>query len=291
MYGILNVNKPAGVTSRDVVNHVQRLVKPAKAGHAGTLDPLARGVLIVCVGPATRLIEYVQRMPKRYRGEFLLGRRSDSDDVEGTVEELASPPAPAREAIDAALPPLTGEVLQRPPVYSAIKVAGKRAYKLARQGAEVELEPRPVTIHSLRVVAYDYPRLVLDIECGGGTYVRAIGRDLAEALGTAAVMSALERTAIGGFTVETALNPDDITRENVQDVMLPALTALGSMPTITLTTDEHVTLTNGQTIERETETDVAEWAALTTEGELAAILISPQPGTLRAIRMLLPAQR
>ena len=206
MFGIFNINKPAGWTSRDVVNRVQRLVRPAKAGHAGTLDPLATGVLVVCVGPATKLISYVQQQLKEYEATFILGQSSPSDDVETEICELEQPPIPTREAIEAKLPDFVGTIQQRPPLYSAIKVEGQRAYKLARGGSDMELPARPVEIYELSVTAYEYPELCLKIRCGSGTYVRSIGRDLADSLGTAAVMSALTRTAIGKFQVQEGLD-------------------------------------------------------------------------------------
>ena len=176
MFGILNLNKPTGWTSRDVVNRVQRLVRPNKAGHAGTLDPLATGVLIVAVGQATRLIEFAHQLPKYYRATFQLGCSSDSDDVDTEVKPLTQPPIPTHQEVEGALAVFTGVIQQRPPAYSAVHVDGQRSYKLARRGETVELQPRPVTIHSLDVVRYEYPELVLDIHCGSGTYVRALGR-------------------------------------------------------------------------------------------------------------------
>ena len=193
MFGLLNINKPSGITSRRVVDRVARLVKPLKAGHAGTLDPLASGVLVVCVGQATRLIEYVQRMPKRYRATFLLGRSSPTEDVEGEVSELAGAPEPSRAQIEQAAQGMLGQLAQRPPAFSAIKVAGRRSYDLARAGQAVELEPRTITVYGIDLIAYRYPELELDIRCGSGTYVRTLGRELAERLGSCAVMS-LERT-------------------------------------------------------------------------------------------------
>src|SRR4051794_5854504 len=159
MFGLLNIDKPAGLTSRDVVNVVQRLVRPHKVGHAGTLDPLATGVLIVALGPATRLVEYVQRMAKTYQATFLLGRTSDTEDVEGTVMELDRAPIPNAHEIDAALPAFVGTIQQTPPAYSALKVAGRRAYQMARRGEAVELAARPVEIHGIEVIRYDYPEL------------------------------------------------------------------------------------------------------------------------------------
>jgi len=151
LYGILNLNKPAGVTSRRVVDDVQRLVRPAKVGHAGTLDPLATGVLVVCTGAATRLIEYVQQMPKSYTGTFLLGRQSPTEDVDGEVTELDSPPVPSWPEIEAAVRAFEGRIEQRPPAFSALKVGGRRAYDLARRGKSVELKSRPVTIHRISI--------------------------------------------------------------------------------------------------------------------------------------------
>lgn len=160
-------------------------MRPVKVGHAGTLDPLATGVLVVCLGPATRLIQYVQQLPKRYTGTFLLGRRSASDDIEEEIVELQNVAVPTIDEVLAVLPRFTGTIQQRPPIYSAIKVKGQRAYDLARAGQDLQLDARPVVIHDLRVVRYEYPELVLDIGCGSGTYIRSLGRDIAESLATA----------------------------------------------------------------------------------------------------------
>jgi tRNA pseudouridine55 synthase len=211
LFGLLNLNKPPGVTSRRLVDRVQRLVKPAKVGHAGTLDPLASGVLVLGIGPATRLVEYIQEMPKHYRATFLLGRTSTTEDIDGEVTELEDAVPPTRERLERIAEEMTGEIEQRPPIYSALKVSGRRAYALARAGQQVELAPRMVRIHCLRIVRYEYPELCLDVACGGGTYVRSLGRDLAERAGTAAVMSALERTAIGRFVVADALEASRLT--------------------------------------------------------------------------------
>ncbi|MFZ5832304.1 MAG: tRNA pseudouridine(55) synthase TruB [Planctomycetota bacterium] len=248
--GLLNVSKPPDVTSRKVVDLVARLVRPAKAGHAGTLDPLATGVLVVCVGPATRLIEYVQRLPKRYRATFLLGRYSPTEDVEGEVVELPNPPVPSLPEVVEAAAKLTGEILQRPPAFSALKVQGRRAYDLARKGQAVDLQPRPVTVYSLTVVEYDYPRLVLDVECTGGTYVRSLGRDLADSLGSAAVMAELVRTAIGAFRIEDALNPQGLTEERLVAHLLPPLRAVETLPHVVLSTELAARLRRGMRIRR-----------------------------------------
>jgi tRNA pseudouridine55 synthase len=271
MFGLLNLNKPPGVTSRDVVNQVQRLVRPHKVGHAGTLDPLATGVLVVCVGPATRLMEYVQRMPKRYVGAFLLGRQSPTEDVEGEVEVLANPPIPTSEQINEALPGFLGEILQTPPAFSALKLQGRRAYELARKGAAVELAPRPVTIHELAVSSYDYPNLTLDIRCGSGTYVRSLGRDLARVLGTQAVMSALERRAIGVFRVEEAVSPAVLTAENLAAHLQPPQLALSDLPTIVLNAGEREHFRHGRTIANRFGVSSSEAAAVDEQGQLVAV--------------------
>jgi len=286
-YGILNLNKPPAVTSRDIVNQVQRLVRPAKVGHAGTLDPLATGVLVVCVGAATRLIEYVQRMPKSYTGTFLLGRSSPTEDVEGEVTELDDPPVPTREQIVAAAAALVGRIEQRPPIYSALKVAGRRAYALARKGKEVELKPRPVVIHRLEVEAYDYPQLTLNIACGSGTYVRSLGRDLAESVGTEAVMSALVRTKVGRFELQDALDPQQITQDNWADQLLPTAQAVESLSRIELSADEIIEIRNGRMIPRDVaQADTKEIAAIDATGRLIAILVRRHEGLLGPLRNL-----
>ncbi len=245
MHGFLNLNKPAGTTSRQVVNRVQRLAGTRRVGHAGTLDPLATGVLVVGVGAATRLIEYVQRMPKSYRATFLLGRQSETEDLEGDVTFLENPPTPARDEVAAAAAKFVGCTRQRPPAYSALKIQGRRAYDLARRGRPVELSPREVTIHRLTVVRYEYPELVLEVECGGGTYIRSLGRDLAESLGTAAVMSALERTAVGRFAIQQAADPRELTAESCLALLQPLARAVDMLPAVVLSAEEVVRIGHG----------------------------------------------
>lgn len=280
MYGIMNLNKPTGMTSRRAVDLVERLVRPAKAGHAGTLDPLACGVLVMCLGPATRLIEYVQQMPKRYRATFLLGQSSPTEDLEGEITLLEDPPRPTRDEIQCAAVRMTGEIQQRPPAFSALKIKGKRAYDLARSGKQVDLAERPVTIYELELIEYEYPQLVLDIKCSSGTYIRSFGRDLAESLGTAAVMSALTRTAIGSFTLEAACPVGDLTRDNLADHLLPALLAVESMPTLQLSPGELSQIANGQTIDRDPPPNYTEFAGLDSTGRLRSILAVKQQGKL-----------
>ncbi len=262
------------MTSRDAVNFVQRLVRPAKAGHAGTLDPLAVGVLVVCVGSASRLIEYVQRMRKQYVGTFLLGQSSPTEDIEGELTAHANPTVPTLEQITSAKSRLVGRILQRPPAFSALKVGGKRAYDMARAGQPLELQPRPIEVHSLDVVRYEYPELVLEIECGSGTYVRSLGRDLAESLGTSAVMSALTRTTIGSWQVEEAIDPRQLTAENWKSHLEPMQLAVSALPTRVLTEAEISQVRRGLFIPDSPKTSGDEVAAVDTSGNLAAILVA-----------------
>jgi len=286
MDGFLNLHKPAGMTSRQVVDQMQRLLGMRRVGHAGTLDPLATGVLVVAAGAATRLIEYVQQTPKSYLGTFLLGRHSPTEDLEGEVTELANPPLPTAEQLSAAARALTGPIQQRPPVYSALKIQGRRAYDLARKGRAVELQPRTVTIHRLDVVSYQYPEVVLRVECSSGTYMRSLGRDLAESLGTTAVMSALERTAIGGFRIAEAADPWQLTAESCAARLLPLACAVTQLPTIVLSADEIVRIQHGLTIVRDALPAAQEIAALDATGRLVAVVGPQEQGVLRPLRNL-----
>ncbi|MHB1036525.1 MAG: tRNA pseudouridine(55) synthase TruB [Pirellulales bacterium] len=282
-FGLLNINKPSGMTSRRVVDVVQRLVRPAKAGHAGTLDPLASGVLVVCLGAATRLIEYVQRMPKRYTGTFLLGRESPTEDVEGPVTELPDAPRPTLDELARAATELTGPIQQRPPAFSALKVAGRRAYDLARAGKDVVLQPRPVMVHRLAVARYEYPEMTLDVECGAGTYIRSLGRDLANRVGTAAVMSALTRTAIGSFRLAEACELDRLTPQTLAERVLPALRAVESLPTVVLTDEESARIKHGLAVEKAAPPG-EEFAGVDCSGRLVAILVRRADGCLGPLR-------
>lgn len=246
--GLLNLDKPAGLTSRRVVDQIARLVRPAAAGHAGTLDPLATGVLVVCVGRATRLAQYVQRMPKHYRAGFRLGVTSDTDDAEGQLEPVQVDRPPTREQIEALLTQFVGEIKQRPPAYSAVRVEGRRAYQRARRGETVTPKPRRITIYEIKLTLYAYPDLELEIECGSGTYIRAIGRDLGEKLGCGAVMQSLQRTAIGGFRVEEAVEPKHLTRENLPEHLLPPARAVEDLPTVSFDTGNLSRLAHGLSV-------------------------------------------
>ena len=248
MVGLLNINKPVGMTSRRVVDIVARLAGTKRVGHAGTLDPLASGVLVVCLGWATRLVPYIQERPKTYRAGFLLGRRSDTDDVTGTVVEIAGAVRPPRDQIESALSDFVGEIQQVPPQFSAVHVQGKRAHKLARRGESVTIEPRTVCVYRIELLAYDFPALELLVECGSGTYIRAIGRDLGNALGCGAVMDSLVRERIGEFSIDAAVGPDALAQESLADFLMPPLAAVSHFPRHLCTTAESAEILRGRPV-------------------------------------------
>jgi tRNA pseudouridine55 synthase len=288
-FGLLNINKPSGISSRDAVNRVQQLVKPAKVGHAGTLDPLASGVLVLCLGPATRLIPYVQRMSKRYRATFILGQTSDTEDITGTVSDVARAEWVTAQQVESVLPAFTGEIMQRPPAYSALKVDGQRAYKRARRGETVDIPARSITIHNIQMRSFDYPNMQLDIECGSGTYVRSLGRDIAERLGTGAVMSALVRTAVGPFDIDSALAFDGLDAESLSANMIDPLSGVSELPTVALTAEEIERIGRGQLIANRfsalsTIGDDQHCAAVDDMQHLVAILVPRRNGQLGPLR-------
>lgn len=286
-FGLLNLDKPAGITSRRVVDRVAAAVKPAKAGHAGTLDPLATGVLIVCVGRATRLIEYVQQLPKSYSARFLLGKSSDTDDVTGDLADVPVDVPPARDVVETALRSFVGRIDQVPPAFSAVHVEGKRAYKLARKGDQVELPPREVDVYRLQLLRYEYPDLDVEIDCGSGTYVRALGRDLGEVLGCGAVMSRLTRTAIGPFTLDAAVQLDDVSPASVAALLRPAADAVAHLRQHRCSEDDLQSLRHGRRIAAGRYFPRGEPVAiLSPSGELAAIAEPADDGATLAPRQV-----
>ncbi len=254
--GILIIAKSAGPTSHDVVALVRRLAATKRVGHGGTLDPFASGVLPVFLGHATRVVEYHLGDRKAYRATICFGASSTTDDLEGELTP-ASGPAPTREAVEAALPSLTGPISQRPPAYSAVKVAGRRAYAMARAGETVVLAERAVTIHALDLVSWDAtdpdrPVAVVDVACSAGTYVRALARDMGEHLGSAAYLGALTRTASGPFTLDTARTLDAVRAAAAEDpsglipMLRPIDDGLDAFPVVTLSPDEVAAIARGQ---------------------------------------------
>ena len=272
MFGFINLNKPQGISSRDAVNVVQRLVKPAKVGHCGTLDPLASGVLVVCVGPATRLTKFVQDSPKTYAGSFRLGLESNTEDTEGQVVALDSPPIISAKQLEETLDQFVGKIEQVPPAFSAIKVDGKRAYDVARRGGDVTLKARTIEIFSLRLSNFSYPDFELEIQCGSGTYVRSLGRDIARKLDSAAVMTGLVRTAIGEFSIEQAVEPSCLSRSNLAENIGPVEVGLSKLPTVVLNDDQAAALINAVPIDLDIESDGTDVVAKNQQDRVLAIL-------------------
>lgn len=220
--GLLVVDKPVGVTSMDVVRRVRAAAQGCRTGHAGTLDPLASGVVVCCLGRATRAVEHLMGLAKVYRGEIDLGAFTDTDDAEGEPRPVAVAEPPGEEAVRAALAGFVGEIDQVPPAYSALKVAGRPAYALARRGETVELAARRVRIDEIRCERYAWPIVELAVRCGRGTYIRSLARDLGRALGTGGHLRSLRRTAVGPYTVEEAVALDAVPRPLTAEHLLPA---------------------------------------------------------------------
>lgn len=217
LQGVLNFDKPAGVSSARVVSRVKRLLpRGTKIGHAGTLDPFATGVLLLLVGKATKLCERLMDEPKQYHATVKLGSTTPTDDPESPATATDGALPVSEESVRAALVSFVGEILQRPPAFSALKVAGRRAYALARAGQAVELRPRTVRVYGIELLDYEWPLARLRIDCGRGTYVRAIARDLGESLGVGGHLTQLRRTRIGPFDATTAVPPETLEADGVE---------------------------------------------------------------------------
>lgn len=265
------------MTSRDVVNVVQRRIRPIKVGHAGTLDPLAEGVLVLGVGPAVRLVPYVQQLPKHYRATFLLGQSSVSGDLEGEVLQHPEHPVPSLDQLQNAAAQLIGNIEQIPPAHSAIWVDGKRAYKRVRAGEQIEMPSRTVRVDSLVILNYDFPKLELDIVCGSGTYIRTLGIDLAKLAGSAAVMAYLQRTGVGDFRIEDAITIDQLREDPLESMLVPAEKGVPHLPRLVIDAEQSVRLGHGLCIDGEpigkpAATQIVEAAAVDRDDHLRAIV-------------------
>ena len=241
--GALVVDKPVGMTSHDVVQAIRNGTGLRRAGHTGTLDPRASGVLVILVGPAVRLSEYVSASDKRYQAIIRLGGSTDTFDAEGKVTLSKDPLNITEEQFETALKTFIGEIEQTPPPYSAVKVQGRKAYEMARQGEEVDLAPRMINVYSLDILEWAPPEAVVDVYCSSGTYVRSLANDLGKSLGTGAYLVGLRRTKSGRFTLRDAA-PLRKLREAFDtstwhQYLIPAAEALSDWPAIELT-PEHL---------------------------------------------------
>ncbi|MBO5302061.1 MAG: tRNA pseudouridine(55) synthase TruB [Peptococcaceae bacterium] len=236
MDGIVNVMKPAGMTSHDVVAKLRRVYHTKKVGHTGTLDPDAVGVLPVCVGQATRLVEYFTEKDKTYKVILKFGAETNTQDASGEVTVETELPSLSKAEFIAVTEQFIGEIKQVPPMYSAIKKDGQPLYKLARQGVEVEVEPRPVVIHGIKVLMYNKESAMLEVHCGKGTYIRTLCQDLGRACGSSAHMTYLMRLSSGMFTITDAVPLARLEQSETPEQFLQDMNScLGDMPSLIIT--------------------------------------------------------
>ena len=288
--GWLVLDKPLNLGSTQAVSRVRRLFNAQKAGHAGTLDPLATGVLPIALGEATKTVPFLVEADKTYAFTIAWGATTTTFDGEGQVTER-SDVRPAREAVAEALKAFVGEILQVPPAYSAIKVDGERAYDLAREGIEVELAPRKVVIHAARVTgAADADHVDIEIDCGKGTYVRALARDLAATLGVCGHVSALRRLRVGGFSTQNATTLEMLEElchtGRASEVLLPVETALDDIPVLAVTAEDAFRLSQGRPIvllPRQVETLKARLADPTGDGFASRTVLATHGGSAVSI--------
>lgn len=274
--GILNIDKPAGWTSHDVVGKVRRLLGQKSVGHAGTLDPLATGVLLVCVGQATRVAEYLMAGRKVYRATVQLGLTTDTCDVEGAIIAAAPTPELTPDDLARALAAFVGEQAQIPPAFSAIKQAGVPAYRRARRGETVELAPRRVVIHQIELLTWQPPLLTLDVTCDSGTYIRSLARDLGAALGCGGTLAGLRRLRSGRFGVEDAVSLEALAAAcqagQPGRYLHPIHAALDGLTPVTVDAGAAARLMHGQPIPGPSGAATDEAYAVTADGALIAIL-------------------
>lgn len=245
MDGIINILKPPGMTSHDVVAYLRRVGGIKKVGHTGTLDPGAAGVLPVCIGKATKIVDYIMNGQKEYICEMTLGEKTDTYDGYGkTVEAKEFPEDLPLDEFKKVLLNFTGDIMQAPPAYSAIKISGKRAYDLARQGIDVDIPKRSVTIYSIDVLKYKLPTILLKISCSKGTYIRSICNDIGEYLGCGAYMSFLLRTKTSSFTISDSVVLEDVKSDTLEKYLTKIDDAL-DMRSITLSEDRKKYIANG----------------------------------------------
>lgn len=251
--GWLIIDKPAGITSTSVVNQVRRAFDAQKAGHGGTLDPLATGILPIAFGHATKTVPYVMDGTKLYRFTLRLGEARDTDDADGQVIET-SDVRPTDDALRAALPAFRGDIMQTPPIFSAIKIAGERAYDMAREGRPPVMEPRPARVDRFELIErVDADTAIFEVQSGKGVYMRSLARDVARAAGSVGHIAALRRLRVGPFTLADAITLDKLapigdTPRSSPDLLLPVETALADIPALALTQAETMRLTEGQAI-------------------------------------------
>ena len=273
--GVIVVDKPIGMTSHDVVQVIRKGTGIRRIGHTGTLDPRASGVLVILIGPAVRLSEYLQTDKKRYEAVIRLGSVSDTYDGDGVIESTGVSCDISEDRVLDAIESFVGEIEQVPPAYSALKIAGRKAYDLARKGVDFEIPSRNVTIHSFDLIEYNPPELAVDILCSSGTYIRSIANDLGKGLGCGAYLSALRRTLSGHFSLRDAVPlpklQESFEEGNWYQYLVPAAEALENAEELVLTMEQETAIRHGRRIEADSlEFDLAK--GVSEQGELIAIL-------------------
>lgn len=281
-FGLLVVDKPVGPTSHHIVQSVRRGTHVRKVGHAGTLDPRASGVLVLCLGAATRLSEYLSTSTKCYEAIVRFGAATKTYDTEGEIT-LHTGIAPSLEEIESALPSFVGEIQQVPPPFSAIKVKGRKAYEMARDGEDVDLDPRTVSIFELTTIAYEPPDLTLGVTSSAGTYIRSLAHDLGSALSTGAHLAALRRTKAGPFSIEDAIPFTKLEGSFVtgawEQYLLPAKEALPELPIVEMSVEALQLIRNGHRIPAE-DGSRGFARAIDPDGDLAAVLEAVEGGAM-----------
>ena len=290
--GLLLVDKEPGWTSHDVVAKARGITGQRKIGHTGTLDPMATGLLVLCLGRATRLVEYMTGHDKYYEGEIRLGVTTDTDDAEGTAIATYPVPPITGEDLDAIAARFTGPQLQAPPAYSAVKVEGKRAYAAARAGSPLDLQPRPITVHALQLRAAGPDRLAIEVHCGAGTYVRSLARDIGAAIGCGAHLSALRRTQAGRFDVAGAVTISEMAAiagsGRLASILLPLDEGLLDHDAAILSIDHCRTLAAGGPVDVEPPTRGSEAARVyTTDGVFVAVGTIKSEGQIQPKKVLI----
>lgn len=257
MNGVINVYKPSGITSFDVVKNIKKISGEKKVGHTGTLDPLAEGVLPICLGKATKLVDFIMLGKKVYQAEMKLGEITDTYDREGKIIKTA--PVEADEVeISKAIMSFKGDILQVPPMYSALKVNGKKLYELARSGIEVEREARKISIYNVNIKSINIPFVVFDVECSKGTYIRSLCYDIGQKLGCGAVMYHLTRCASGIFNIENSVKLEKLNKENIFENIISLDECLSNYPLLKVNEKFEKLLINGVSIQDRKIIDMVE---------------------------------
>ena len=267
MLGICLVHKPRGMTSHDVVNRLRRALHTKRIGHAGTLDPLASGLLVVAVGPATRFLQYLSLEPKVYIADIRFGEETASYDAEGEIINRRDVPADYIDQFHALIPSFLGLQIQVPPMFSAVKLNGQPLYKLARQGIEVERRERTIHISELSFLEATYPEIKAKVVCSGGTYIRTLAHDIGNRIGCGAHLSGLVRTSVGRFKLEEACSLDELS----MDKLMPLEVALDPLPFRQLNYSELERVRNGGTIPLRIETELEYAVLLDLEGKVVSV--------------------